>query len=409
MMQPIKCQQCNASIPWDGVSVRLECPYCKTVYERQKEKRVDEQKKYLDENGNECLTGYYPREFNGSFQMRDQGNQLKLPCIEKPVKVYYEMSSQDGSAHILFITGSVYHHIDDTPQNRGRQNMLGSDLKRYRSYTGASGYADARFMEEHPQASHIRVMMTEQPRKEVQQQLELLRKQNAQNRMGVKYQNEFAGKVYGYLENGEEQICLVRLVTECLETPSMTASFGNMFGGLAAGLFGNRQSVSDITWSVCNEIYFWGSSEGVNRYWNEFERVYETIKTGPAFHQFESQIMQMFHRTNQQMANNAMRMAQAQMESGQRIGQMINDTNAYTMNLARQSFENTSAAMDRVNAMRSEAIRGVNSYSNGEDSVVEADVRFDRVYRNDSYSDLYAAAEGEIDMGSDWTILKKRY
>lgn len=59
--------------------------------------------------------------------------------------------------------------------------------------------------------------------------------------------------------------------------------------------------------------------------------------------------------------------------------------------------------------MRSEAIRGVNSYSNGEDSVVEADVRFDRVYRNDSYSDLYAAAEGEIDMGSDWTILKRRY
>lgn len=64
---------------------------------------------------------------------------------------------------------------------------------------------------------------------------------------------------------------------------------------------------------------------------------------------------------------------------------------------------------DRVNNMRSEAIRGVNSYTTGSGDFVEADVRFDNVYQNTQNPDLYAGVEGAYSMGSEWTALKKRF
>lgn len=396
-MKPIKCQQCNAPIPWDGVSIRLECPYCGTVYERQPE-GTGSQKRYLDDHGQECLVGYYPPDFHGSFQIRNQGNQFNIPCIEKPIKVYYQMSSADGSAHILYITSSVYHHIENTPANKSRQNYCGMDGIRYRSFVGAGNYSNIRFMEEHPQAKQVNVVKVEEPCMKVSQSLEAMKRQNAMN---PSYQNEFSGKLYRYTENGNPQLCLVRLGVECMEQSPMFSPFNSMLGGL----FG--RSRTNKIWGVFNEIYFWGSEDGLNRYWNEFEKVYETIKPGPAFHQAEQMAQQMLQRANQQISNNAMNMFQAQMESSNRMGQMINETYSYGMELDRQSYANTSATMDRVNRMRSEAIRGVNSYDTGSGTYVEADVRFDNVYRNNTYSDVYAATEGAIEMGSEWTVLRK--
>ncbi len=190
-------------------------------------------------------------------------------------------------------------------------------------------------------------------------------------------------------------------------------------GGILSGLFVNMgetvqkfmpPSISkNITWTVFNEIYFFGSEEGFNTYFDEFERVYETIKTGPDFSRIVSEINRMFMQTEQTIANNAMSMANAQMESAQRMGNMINDTYSYGMELDRQSWANTNATMDRVNNMRSEAIRGVNSYTTGSGDFVEADVRFDNVYQNTQNPDLYAGVEGAYSMGSEWTALKKRF
>ena len=48
---------------------------------------------------------------------------MNLNSREMPVKVYYEMTSEDGNAHILFITCSVYHHIDNIPANANKSNF----------------------------------------------------------------------------------------------------------------------------------------------------------------------------------------------------------------------------------------------------------------------------------------------
>lgn len=427
---PIKkmiCQQCNAPIEWDGVSRRLQCSFCGTVYERistQSEHRSNQ--RYIDERGNEFLVGYYPPMFHGAYQIRNEGNEMNLNSRELPVKVYYEMTSEEGNAHILFITGSVYHHIDNIPANANRQNTIGTDLRRYRSYIGANAYADLRFMEEHPTASNIRITKVEEPRAKLKENLEKLKIQN-QNRIAGQYNNEFAGKIYSYSENGKNQLCLIRLALESLEVPTMSDMMGNLFGGMKfpgsggmfGGLFGNmRETVQkfmppsaskNITWTVFNEIYFYGTEEGFNTYFDEFEKVYETIKTGPDFFRILNEINRMFMQTEQTLANNAMSMANAQMESGQRMSNMINETYSYGMELDRRSWANTNAVMDRVNNMRSEAIRGVNSYTTGNGNFVEADVRFDNVYQNTQNPDLYAGVEGSFDMGSEWTVLKKRF
>ena len=118
--------------------------------------------KYIDERGNEFLVGYYPPMFHGAYQIRNEGNKMNLNSREMPAKVYYEMTSEDGNAHILFITGSVYHHIDNIPANASKQNTISADLRRYRSFIGADAFADLRFKEEHPTASNISVIKVEE-------------------------------------------------------------------------------------------------------------------------------------------------------------------------------------------------------------------------------------------------------
>ena len=413
-IEKIICQQCNAPIPWNGVDTRLQCQFCGTVYERTVRQR--NLQRYIDNAGNEFLIGYYPPMFKGEYQIRNLGNSMGLNSREIPVKVFYEMTSEDGNAHILFISATTYHHIEDTPANVNKQNMFGNDLRRYRSFVGASLYADIRFSEEHPQAENVRVITVEEPRDKAKESLEKLKVQN-QNRIGGKYNNEFAGKRYSYSENGDNQICVTRLALESFEVPTMSDMIGNLFGGIGmktsmasnklGGLFGNIGK--NITWTVFNEMYFWGTEEGVNKYWNEFEKVYESITFGPDYYRMTNEINRMFNQTEQVIANNNMAMANAQMESSQRMSNMINDTYAYGMELDRQSWATTNSTMDRVNSMRSEAIRGVNSYSTGNGDYVEADVRFDSVYQNGTHPDVYAGVEGDFDMGSEWTMLKKRF
>lgn len=413
-IEKIICQQCNAPIPWNGVDTRLQCQFCGTVYERTVRQR--NLQRYIDNVGNEFLIGYYPSMFHGEYQIRNLGNNMSLNSKEIPLKVFYEMTSEDGNAHILFISPTTYHHIENTPANADKQNMFGGDLRRYRSFVGASSYADIRFSEEHPHATNVRVITVEEPCKKSKESLEKLRVQN-QNIMGGKYNNEFAGKIYSYSENGKNQICLIRLALESFEIPTMPDMFGNLFGGIGlkgsmansklGGLFGNMGK--NITWTVFNEMYFWGTEEGVNKYRNEFEKVYESIKLGPDYYRMTNEINRMFNQTEQVIANNNMSMARAQMESSQRMGAMINDTYAYGMELDRQSRATTDSTMDRVNAMRSEAIRGVNSYSTGNGDSVEADVRFDSVYQNSTHSDIYAGVEGSYDMGSEWIMLEKKF
>lgn len=421
------CQQCNAPIEWDGASNRIQCSFCGTVYERtSRQSGPVSNQRYIDENGNEFLVGYYPPMFHGAYQIRNEGNKMNLNSREIPVKVYYEMTSEEGNAHILFISCSVYHHIDNIPANANKQNTLSADLRRYRSYIGADAYADLRFSEEHPTASNINIIKVEEPCAKSRESLEKLKIQK-QNKIVGKYNNEFAGKIYSYSENGMNQLCLTRLALESLEVPTMSDMIGNMFGGkklsgsggMLSGLLGNMgetvqkfmppSTSKNITWTVFCEMYFYGNEEGFNKYYSEFEKVYETIKVGPDFFRIVNEINRMFMQTEQTIANNAMRMANDQMESSQRMGNMINDTYSYGMELDRQSWANTNATMDRVNDMRSEAIRGVNSYMTGSGDFVEADVRFDSVYQSTQNPDLYAGVEGNYDMGSEWTVLKKRF
>jgi hypothetical protein len=77
-------------------------------------------------------------------------------------------------------------------------------------------------------------------------------------------------------------------------------------------------------------------------------------------------------------------------------------------------FQDNVATSQRVNNLRSEAIRGVNTYYTqspgyGVPNVVEAGVGWDHVYQNTQYPDLFAASTGEapLEFGVDFEELKQ--
>ena len=109
----------------------------------------------------------------------------------------------------------------------------------------------------------------------------------------------------------------------------------------------------------------------------------------------------------------AMAMHQQQMASWDRQSQILRDTHDYTMSVMHEMNANTAATHERVANLRSEAIRGVNTYYNanpgfGSPDIVEADVKWDHVYQSNRDPDVFAASERIwLKPGTDFEELRK--
>ena len=102
------------------------------------------------------------------------------------------------------------------------------------------------------------------------------------------------------------------------------------------------------------------------------------------------------------------------MASWDRKQQIVSDTANYTSNVMHQMFEDNAATSNRVNNLRSEAIREVNTYHTvaggyGDPTVVEAGTGWDHVYQNTQDPDIYAASTGAapLEFGVDFEELKQ--
>jgi len=63
--------------------------------------------------------------------------------------------------------------------------------------------------------------------------------------------------------------------------------------------------------------------------------------------------------------------------------------------------------MDRMQQKASEAVRGVNSYTDSAGNAYEADVKYDHIYRNGSC--FAGSTNGSASLGPEWEELKRRY
>ena len=90
-----------------------------------------------------------------------------------------------------------------------------------------------------------------------------------------------------------------------------------------------------------------------------------------------------------------------------RSSQQISRTLSETSDIVNQAYWDRSERMDRVWEKNSEAVRGVNSYTDSTGRQYEADVAYDHVYRRGD--DTFAGSKnGSVDLGPEWEELKRR-
>ena len=101
--------------------------------------------------------------------------------------------------------------------------------------------------------------------------------------------------------------------------------------------------------------------------------------------------------------NGAMQRQQNAIQASQRISRTLSETS----DIVNQGYWERSAVMDRMQQKASEAVRGVNSYTDSAGNVYEADVKYDHIYQNGSY--FAGSTDGSASLGPEWEELKRRY
>jgi hypothetical protein len=158
-----------------------------------------------------------------------------------------------------------------------------------------------------------------------------------------------------------------------------------------------------------------GSAEPAEDY---ARRIRDTIEVLPLMEQeiarLREQLMMQVYRDDAALSDVMAQANREQMASWDRRQQIVRDASDYGSSVMHQMQQSNAATMDRVNNLRSESIRGGNTYYTqspgyGVPDVVEADVGWDHVYQNTQRPDVFAASTGAapLEFGVDFEELKQ--
>lgn len=333
----------------------------------------------------------------------------RFDLVGNPFVMSVTFAAPDNSAQIVFVGESFYRHIDYTPQTAMLQNRL-DDLTvsrtpsffRLKTLMQAGGYCDAI-----AQSFGLQALSVTDEKKPDDAELRL-QSETVQDYLQHGFLNaaaDWAGKTYqGRSQYGQtlkiyaetRVIQLMKLST--VPTMQMMPA-GGMFGMRMMPQMVNQQR-QDVFWDTPYEFSLLATEEAFDAAFAELQRIRQSVKLLPGMEQARAAALSLANNT-------VMNIAQAQSASFDRRSRIIADTNAYTSDIQHQIISDNAASHNRTANRYSEMLRDVNTYY-GSDGVVEASTRFDHVYQNTQYPDLYAAQEGDaLQFGVDFEELEQ--
>lgn len=150
-MQMLRCQNCGATVHWDGATRVAACRHCGTEYLMHPQSR--DEIAYDGVGRDEVAVipiregDYAGRAFARSFIPKgwtaSAANPAQMASFESPLVMRVRYRADDGSATISRTGPLTCMHIDDTPQNAPQQWKLQmSDGRLLASYRDAAGVCD---------------------------------------------------------------------------------------------------------------------------------------------------------------------------------------------------------------------------------------------------------------------------
>lgn len=181
---------------------------------------------------------------------------------------------------------------------------------------------------------------------------------------------------------------------------SNNQSQNNMLKGLVNGLgalYGLGKAEADFAKAF---DYIMVYLDQVSTSQTLFDNFVANTAYGPGFFEFENSGLQ---AVNQIKIQGAMQRQDNQIQASQRLSKTLSETS----DLVNARYESRSQIMDNMDRKYSEAIRGVNTYSDNSGRDFEASVAYDHVYQKGST--FIGSKDGSLNLGPDWTELKKNF
>lgn len=455
-MQSLICKQCNSTLRWDGVSEVVKCDYCGTMYRMHPRSAADPNRGVRTGSGAvspiETSRGAYAGVALVKSYIPDGWHvETNAPEAEAnllaPLTAQVQYTAPDGTAAILFTGMRAYAHLDLTPQTAQQQGQLQHpDMLIVLAYRDAAAICDGVVSGNQGFVGAEILSETKEPDEKIlnfyHKTMQEYAQVNTLNPGGSWTRRVYRGTggagrtllkqvealvTYAFLPVSPQEMQLWQMLQQSrMRTMNTLGMMGGRIG-LLGGLMNAANMARSGTMQPPQPKMRWTA-----------HYVLETTATEAAFRQaqqWHTQIRDSFDalplmqreterlrqtilaqaRQEQNAIDSAMgQMARDQMASWDRkqaIIQGASDYGTQVMHEMRASAERTN---DIVNNLRSESIRGVNTYyaqpfgASSDPRVVEADIRWDHVYQNTQHPDRFAAGEGyaPLEFGVDYEELK---
>ncbi len=415
--EAINCPQCGGVLEAVSSSGFYTCPYCNShirvsFFEPDANLRPDGRTAVYDANTNaELCYIRLPRGWTASGQIRYEHQSLNWPFT-----LYVQAVSPHQDAMITYRSGSSYKEViagGFTQHQEGGFDQ-GEMMPMMRRRTAAQ-YADQFIVSQLPPGTQVRCFEERPlaklpPEDYLFKQNELAKNTSNQLRAttppgmfsSVDYAfYEGTTRVYAYGENGHEMLHAVTAVVNGVQL-----SYGShmmLMGGKMSNLF----------WDVPYVVSMKTTASAFAQYYDDLVMFTSTMQASmPLLQQMDMERNQILMQLGRQQQNNfeahqrMIREQQAAFDAFNRAW-MANSERQHQSN--RQSAANRRSSEDRISEMRSEAIRGVNTYIRPDGTEVEYSVVNESAYAYVNDSRTTFATQSHAFESPDWVRMQRKY
>ena len=381
---------------------------------------------------------YIPKGWNVSTNDPEEGANRMVPLT-----LCAEFSSPSKDAFVTYTGMRAYDHLEPTPQNAPMQGQISHpNLIIGLAYCEASAICDGMISQNSALSGASVVSQTDTPNGKT---AELIKKNideyvslgiidpgwsyskkiySVKDQSGALWTKIIECAItYGFLPVPKEEMMMYQMLQQQrARSAGMLGMLRPNIAAMAGAMMAGQQQIAPpqpkLRWTV-HYIVETSVKEGSGvDAENVHTRIRDTFETLPLFSAETEKVRQylnMCAMQEQNAVNGALeQMNRDNMASWDRRQQIVSDTAAYTSGVMHQMFDSNAATSQRVNNLRSEQLREVNTYYTAagggytDPRVVEADIGWDHVYQNTQDPDVFAASTGAapLEFGVDFEELK---
>ena len=422
-MSSFNCRRCGNSIRWDDRSAIVRCGLCGAQYRMHPRTQQANGIRPIHTSkgqytGVAFVKSYIPTGWTTATNAPESEANLLVPLT-----LQIEYTASDNRACITFTGVRGYNHLEPVPQNVQMQGRISMPARMIGLAYRDSGTICDGLIQGNPNLTDAR-LLSEMTHPDTWAADQIRRLTEEYQQAGtLNPGGNWAKKYYSArLRNGQTLHKLVEALVTYAYLP-VTPQEQQMYQLLLrTNIRGISRQVPPpqpkLRWSVNYILETSALEDAFSTAMQYHDQIRNSFEYLPAYQQETDRLREMFTLQSMQETN-AINDAMAQMNrdnmaSWDRRRNIIQGASDYGTQVMRDMRESTARTNERVNNLRSETIREVNTYYThntgyGGPHVVEASTRWDHVYQNRQHPDRYAAKQGDapLEYGVDFEELDR--